>query len=85
MLLDAGADTSLSSAKDGDTALIISSSEGYVKVVTRLIQAGADVNIFNANGWTPLIYAAYYGHNAVIKLLIEYSAAINQTSKVCVV
>jgi len=37
----------------------------------------ASINHMNKNGWTPLIYACYYGHYHVVKLLIDYHVNIN--------
>jgi ankyrin repeat protein len=81
-LLEAGANLSISSSKDGDTPLIIACSEGHAKVAQKLIDAGAVVNGPNAGGWTPLIYAAYYGHRAVVEMLLASEAVINQVSSV---
>ena len=82
ILLDAGADISICSTKDGDTPLIIACSEGHSKVAQKLILAGAQVNGPNRGGWTPLIYAAYYDHKEVVQLLLSHNADINQTSNV---
>jgi len=40
-------------------------------VVKALIEAGADVNKAGDDGWTPLHMAAWNGHEAVVKALIE--------------
>ena len=40
----------------------------------------ASINHLNKNGWTPLIYACYYGHYNVVKLLIDYHVDINMQS-----
>jgi hypothetical protein len=37
---------------------------------------GADVNVCDNNGWTPLSHALSYGHEAVAKLLIAKGADV---------
>lgn len=81
-LLVRGADVSCRSRKDTDTPLIIACSEGYLKAVSHLIAAGAKIEDQNAKGWTPLIYAAYYGHVAVVQCLLDHNANVNETNKV---
>ncbi len=82
MLLDAGSDVSLRCKKNGDTPLIISCCDGHFKVVSKLLAAGSDVDGPNYNGWTPLIYAAYYNHQDVVRVLIAHKASLNLTSQV---
>jgi len=43
--------------------------------VQRLLDGGANVNAGDIAGQTPLIYAAYGGHNETIKILLERGAA----------
>lgn len=40
-------------------------------MVKFLIECGATVNMTDTDGWTPLDYAAYYGHLEVVKWLVE--------------
>ncbi|MBO7411989.1 MAG: ankyrin repeat domain-containing protein [Ottowia sp.] len=54
------------SARTGDTAN-----------VRCLLDAGADVNAADGNGWTPLMFAARDGHADIVRLLIERGANIN--------
>jgi hypothetical protein len=42
-----------------------------------MIEAGADVNIKDKQGWTPLILASQMGHTAVVQTLIEAGADVN--------
>jgi hypothetical protein len=44
------------------------------RLVKSLIASGAQVNISDSNGWTPLHWAAQYGHIEIIKLLIANGA-----------
>lgn len=84
LLLDAGANLNLATTRDGDTPLIVACSEGRLKVAQKLIAAGGVVNGPNVGGWTPLIYAAYYGHKSIVELLLANNANINQTSQVLI-
>ena len=51
----------------GDTALMLASLKGYVKVVDLLLAAGAS---FEHTGWNPLLYAAFEGQVAVVERLL---------------
>ncbi|XP_063236481.1 protein phosphatase 1 regulatory subunit 12A isoform X8 [Bacillus rossius redtenbacheri] len=57
--------------KTGATALHVAAAKGYSKVMSVLLQAGADVNIQDFDGWTPLHAAAYWGQKDACKLLVE--------------
>ena len=39
-----------------------------------MLEKGADVECKSDNGWTPLCWAKWNGHKAVVKLLLEKSA-----------
>ncbi|OQR82291.1 ankyrin repeat domain-containing protein 50-like [Achlya hypogyna] len=56
-------------------------SNGHPAVVVSLIAASADLNLANADGWTPLYSAASMGHLTIVKALIAAGADFNQTSK----
>ena len=43
--------------------------------VTRLLDAGADVNARDLDGWTPLHWAAYEGRTEVVRLLLARGAS----------
>jgi uncharacterized protein len=51
---------------------------GRVDSLRELIDAGADVNVQNENGYTPLMAAAHDGRLECIKLLIERGADVNR-------
>ncbi len=46
-----------------------------------LIEAVADVNAKNNDGYTALMMASGYGHTKVVKTLISYEAKINDRDK----
>ncbi len=50
-----------------------------LKIVEALLKAGAEINLSNDDGTTPLMYASTSNSNQqIIKLMIKYGAAINQ-------
>jgi len=74
LLLDNGAKVT-----DKDRIVVITAASwGRVDVLRQLLEANAKVD--DSAEWevSPLVSAARYGHLAVVKLLIEYEADINQ-------
>ncbi|CAG0919150.1 unnamed protein product [Notodromas monacha] len=55
--------------KTGATALHVSSAKGYVKVMKVLVDAGADLNAQDYDGWTPLHAAAHWNQRDACELL----------------
>jgi ankyrin repeat domain-containing protein 17 len=53
---------------------------GYEHIVHNLLCAGANTEIFNENGHTPLMEAASGGHVSCAKLLVHHGAEINCAS-----
>lgn len=47
---------------------------GHTQIVNLLIQAGANVNLSDRSGFTPLATAAYAGYGAIFQLLIDAGA-----------
>ena len=60
---------------------VLSESQGAPDVaeIRRLINAGADVNLRNKFGVTPLFVASQNGHAEVVKLLLAGKADVNVT------
>lgn len=82
-LLAAGHDPD-AAFSEGWTPLTVASSAGDVRLVTLLLDAGADVNRtkdswLNQDGRTPLHWAAAGGHLAVVVLLLERGARVHVT------
>jgi hypothetical protein len=57
-----------------NTALHYAAREGNVKVAKLLIDRGADVNVRDSQGWTPLHEAMYFDYFKVAKLLLDHGA-----------
>jgi ankyrin repeat protein len=77
LLLDAGADATLT-LKDRTTTAMIASSLEAIKL---LVEHGVDVNAFNTNGQTILHNAAGRGANAVIQYVAEKGARLDKKDK----
>lgn len=61
-------------------ALVLASRKGNASAVSALLQAGADVNICNAFGQTPLQFAAMKRHLAIVTLLITSGANLHASN-----
>jgi len=60
------------------TALIAAVSHNYVQCVRLLLDKGADTKVTDNAGWTPLIFAAYFGgSDEMLNLLLDHGAEIN--------
>ena len=58
-----------------------SKGEDRSTVVCKFIEAGADVNMASKRGVTPLMNAAFYGHEENLALLLERGANVNKSNK----
>lgn len=66
----------------GDTALIITGwATNNLALVRYLVENGADLNIGNNNGDTPLMDAAYLGKNSILDYLLQSGADTTLTNK----
>ncbi|KAF2828811.1 ankyrin, partial [Ophiobolus disseminans] len=57
-----------------DTPLTWGSEQGSTECVKILLEAGADPNETEYDGWPPLHWAARNGHLDVLLLLLQYGA-----------
>lgn len=78
ILLDKGADTSVVARRGGCTALHVSAQEGHVAATTMLINAGADLEIEDDQGHTPLSLAADTGDWGMVRALIQGGADVDR-------
>ncbi len=60
--------------RNGETALSLAAFHGRLYYAQKLVEAGADVNLY---GWPPLIYAAFKGDVAIVDYLLKRGAEVN--------
>ncbi|KAF0709652.1 hypothetical protein AaE_012824 [Aphanomyces astaci] len=64
--------------------LCVAASAGFLEVVKELIQCGADVDLADNNGYSPLYAATLTGHLHVVQELVDNGANIDAPStQVC--
>ena len=63
--------------KDQLTAIAIASRKGHKEIVELLLKKGAEPNIRDKYGTTPLHYAALYGHMAIVETLLHSEADVD--------
>jgi ankyrin repeat protein len=56
--------------------LLDAAKNGRTKRAERLLKVGASIEVKNNNGWTALMWAAYWGHTPTCALLLEKGASI---------
>jgi ankyrin repeat protein len=85
VLLDGGADATLSLTNRTTTAMLASGGNApepkVLEAVTLLVDHGVDVNAFNANGQTILHNAAQRGHDSVIEYAAKKGAKLDRRDK----
>ena len=59
---------------DGSSALLVAAGYGYLEVVRRLIERGAELSLTNRRGATPLSFALHSRQQEVARLLVEAGA-----------
>lgn len=77
LLLRAGADVDRASDYHGVTALALACANGNSTIVAKLLEAGADPNIAQRSGETPLMTCANTGAAEGVLALIEAGADVN--------
>lgn len=68
-------------AGGGDDDFMKAIAKGRLDFVKNAVFGGADVNMKDKNGFTPLMLAANFGHVDIVKYLVENGARIDDTSK----
>ena len=74
MLLDHGAAINSYPKNRKTTALHDATRAGHLEVVQELVRRGADKEVRNFNGWTPLFMAEFFGLEAIIDFLAKEGA-----------
>ncbi|KAI0241081.1 hypothetical protein LSAT2_001739 [Lamellibrachia satsuma] len=57
--------------KSGASAMHVAAAKGYIKVMHKLVEAGANLDLQDFDGWTPLHAAAHWGQEEACKVLAE--------------
>ena len=73
-LLLAGANPNVAERATGSFPLHPAVKEGHVTTVAALIDGGADVNVVEVDGQTPLYIAAEEGSGEIVRLLVAAGA-----------
>lgn len=58
----------------GATPTHVAAAKGYCKVLRILLQAGADVNAKDVDGWAPMHAAAHWGEREACEVLADHNA-----------
>lgn len=69
------------SVKDSTTPLLAAVSLNHLEISMILLKAGADVNLTDRNGCTPLYKAAYHGRPVLVDVLVQAGADLNKSDK----
>ena len=67
-------------AEASDISIHDAVSLGDVEAIKQHLADGADVNVKDKVGWTPLHLAAFNGHKEIVELLIANGADVNAKS-----
>ena len=67
----------LNEKPNSPTALQAAAYKGFTDCVKLLLDYGANPNIADANGTTPLIYAVQFSHTEIVDLLLKKGASVN--------
>lgn len=68
----------ISFGQSADLQMIQAAYDGDEATVIRLLDAGANPNATDANGYSALIYASAYGYQGIMKKLIEKKASVTK-------
>lgn len=66
----------LKTLQNTSTALQAASYKGYCSIVKRLLEYGADPNLVDANGTSPLLYAVQFNHPECVEHLMKNGADV---------
>lgn len=64
------------------TALRAAASRGHVEVAKLLLDRGASLDVVDANGRTPLYYACFKGHEAVVESILSHPSISHRIKEV---
>ncbi len=61
---------------DQDVRLLEAARRGELSAVNELLEAGAEIDVTDAAGHTPLLFAAMAGRSSVVRRLVEAGADV---------
>ncbi|TSN21200.1 Ankyrin repeat domain-containing protein 49 [Bagarius yarrelli] len=62
---------------DGYTPLHRASYSGHARIVSFLLDSGANLHARTMDGWTPLHSASRWGHTAIVSCLLRWGSEVN--------
>ncbi|KAG0429330.1 hypothetical protein HPB47_023735 [Ixodes persulcatus] len=65
---------------EGISGLHVAAANGHISLAELLLEEGANIDVANNCGWTPLMHAAQHGQVSMVSLLIRHNANINATN-----
>ena len=80
-LIELGANVNAQRTDDKEAPLTLSAGWNNFMAVYLLLNHGADANIAEANGYTPLHWAVMKGNQAITKLLVKKGSNVNLQNK----
>ncbi|KAK3596502.1 hypothetical protein CHS0354_007409 [Potamilus streckersoni] len=82
ILLEAGTDpNTLQSTDEKNSILLLTAYDGQYDFMKTIIDHGADVNLENSMGYTPMHISAWNGYLDCVKLLLEHGAKHDNPTK----
>ena len=72
-----GSDLNVQDGTFSNTPLNFAGIYGLTEIANALVEAGADLNLVNADNFTPLCNAAAWGHTEVVTILLDAGADLS--------
>ena len=72
-----GSDLNIQDGTFANTPLNFAGIYGLTEIANALVDAGADLNLVNADNFTPLCNAAAWGHTEVVTILLDAGADLS--------
>ena len=81
-MIHKGADPNIANAQGWTPLIYLTHGQMFNEVKDVVVNYKANVNAHERDGWTALMFAAYYGHVDTVKLLMQYGADVQHNSLV---